>query len=147
MVSMFTNITPVTYLAVLQRIAKIEEIISSLKNIFSILECSEILSIIRKLTLDPVKPMNCRSLVILGGNSDITRLKVPTPSWTPPSKCDLNLSFFSDQFLHSRISQHVLEMRAKCNKVQFILRLGFSFNKLFPIMTCNLENGRYDLFK
>ena len=34
MVSMFTNITPVTYLAVLQRIAKIEEIISSLKNIF-----------------------------------------------------------------------------------------------------------------
>ena len=64
----------------------------------------------RRLTLDPVKPMNCRSFVILGGSSDITRLKVPTPSWTPPSKCDLNLSSFSDQFLPSRISQQVLEI-------------------------------------
>ena len=42
------------------------------------------------LTLDPVKPMNWRSLVILGGSRDMTRLNVPTPSWTPPSKCDLN---------------------------------------------------------
>ena len=72
--------------------------------------------------------MNWRSFVILGGSSDITRLKVPTPSWTPPSKCDLNLSSFSDQFLLSRISQQVLEITTNCNERE---RSYFALFKIF----------------
>ena len=84
------------------------------------------------LTLDPVKPMNCSNFVILGGSRDMTRLKVPTPSCTPPSKCGLNLSSFSDQFLFSRISQHVLQydiytliqFRHLFDKTQFLQSLS-----------------------
>jgi hypothetical protein len=46
----------------------------------------------RILTRDPEKPTNSSSLVTLAGRRDMSRLKVPTPSRTPPSKCSLYAS-------------------------------------------------------
>ena len=73
--------------------------------------------------------------MILGGSRDMTRLKVPTPSWTPPSKWDRNWSSFSAQLRASRISQHVLQPdnSTRCTLALFIEFFNFDIDAAVPI--------------
>ncbi len=77
----------------------------------------------RRLTRDPEKPTNSSSLVTLAGRRDMSRLKVPTPSRTPPSKCSLYASLLISLNHTDTESKNIWISVSQCYLFEFLFHI------------------------